>query len=257
VICVLLIKIALVSLTVGLIAVSGRVWGASIAGLLSGLPVIGGPILWFIYQDQGAIFARNTALTTVGGIAALSSFCFSYSWLCRHCHWSAAYILGCGVFWLVAVATTYFQVGVHQMALFALATLAVQLYLFPALHAQPLFAPATRAEVLFRMAFAFLLVLGITQFAQRLGHQYSGLLTVFPIAGSAIAIFSHRNHSPAHAMQSLYSMMLGLLSMLTFFYVAALFTANFALSLLCAASAALAVQVGIVLLKYVRRAVAA
>lgn len=240
---------------VGLIAISGRIWGAGAAGLLSGLPVIGGPILWFIYQDQGLVFARNTAVATVGGIAALSSFCFSYSWLCARYHWSASYILSCVTFWVVAFFTTSLDLSLNNIVLLAVLVVFLQVILLPALSAQPLFAPATKTEILFRVIFAFLLVLGITHFAEILGHKYSGLLTVFPIAGSAIAIFSHRNHSAAHAVQSLHSMMLGLLSMLTFFYIAAASTSvNFAVSILMAALAALAVQGGILLFKYARRA---
>jgi hypothetical protein len=251
----LLLKISLVSIVVGLIAISGRFWGAQVAGLLSGLPVIGGPILWFIYQEQGVEFARSTAAATIGGLAALSSFCFAYSWICRRCGWMLAYGLCCVIFLLIAFFTRFLEISLdlnlHQITWLTLAVVLIQLMLFPVLSKQSLSAPADTAEIIFRMAFAFLLVLGITKFAEILGPVYSGILTVFPIAGSAIAVFSHRNHSAAHAAQSLKSMMFGLLSMLAFFYVLAFSNASFTVSLSIAIGAALLVQALVMLIRRV------
>ncbi|MCR6652707.1 MAG: hypothetical protein NVV73_15065 [Cellvibrionaceae bacterium] len=247
----LFIKILLVSLMVGVIAISGRIWGAGVAGLLSGLPVIGGPILWFIYQAYGLDFARDTAAATVGGIAALSSFCLAYSWLCLRLQWYSSFLLACLLFLVVAFLIDALPLNLHGTAVLALAVLLFQLRLFPALSKQPLAAAAGATEILFRMGFAFFLVLFITHFAEILGPAYSGMLTVFPVAGSAIAVFSHRNHSPAHAIKSLKAMVVGLLSMLAFFYaLAALSAMSFAVSMLAGVLAVLGVQAAVLLIKY-------
>lgn len=74
----LTIKLFLVPAFIALIAVSGRLWGPAVAGLLSGFPIIAGPIVWFIYLENGFDFAQGAAIATVGGIVALSSFCFAY-----------------------------------------------------------------------------------------------------------------------------------------------------------------------------------
>ncbi|MEI8607666.1 hypothetical protein P4S70_00350 [Enterovibrio sp. Hal110] len=44
----LFLKLILAPLFILLISLSGRIWGPSTAGLLAGLPVVGGPILFFI-----------------------------------------------------------------------------------------------------------------------------------------------------------------------------------------------------------------
>ncbi|PUA29259.1 MAG: hypothetical protein B0W54_01255 [Cellvibrio sp. 79] len=113
---------------------------------------------------------------------------------------------------------------VNVAMLLALALLLIQIYLSPKSGNTRLIAPASNIEILSRMLFALLLVLGITHFSVVLGPTYSGVFAAFPIAGSTIALFSHRNYSAAHAITSLKSMKRGLISMLAFFYILAVFS---------------------------------
>ncbi|PUA29258.1 MAG: hypothetical protein B0W54_01250 [Cellvibrio sp. 79] len=83
----LLLKLFLVPAFIALVAVSGRRWGAGFAGLLSGLPIIAGPILYFIYLENGFAFAQATAAAIVSGVIALSTFCFCYAWFCTNYNW--------------------------------------------------------------------------------------------------------------------------------------------------------------------------
>jgi len=53
---VLLLKLTIVPIFIGLITLAGRKWGPTIAGLLGGLPVVGGPIIFFITLEQGVPF---------------------------------------------------------------------------------------------------------------------------------------------------------------------------------------------------------
>lgn len=245
----LLLKLFLVPIFIGLIAASGRRWGASVAGLLSGLPVIAGPIVWFIYLENGFEFAQYAASATVSGVTALSSFCFSYAWFCTRLEWKASLILSCTVYFVIAWLVGSLAMGLEKSALIACIVVLLQLYLSPNQENKPLLAPASPVEILCRMLFAFLLVFSITGFAESLGRTYSGIFSAFPIAGSTIAMFSHRNYSAAHAIRSLKSMKQGLLSMLAFFYVVATISdeLGFSVALLFAALVALLLQ-GVILL---------
>lgn len=149
------------------------------AGLLSGLPVIAGPILWFIYIENGLKFAQKASV------------------------------------------------------------------------AEPLLANASIEEILFRMVFAFFLVVLVTRYALFIGTIYSGIFAAFPIAGSTIAIFSHRNYSANHAIRALKSMKQGLLSMLAFLYIISAYSDvfGFSVTILLAAVVALFLQAILIWLK--------
>ena len=50
---VLLAKLFFVPLMIAAIALLGRRFGSRAAGLMSGFPIIGGPIVYFVYWDRG------------------------------------------------------------------------------------------------------------------------------------------------------------------------------------------------------------
>lgn len=240
----LLLKLFLVPLFVAIVAVTGRRWGAGLAGLLSGLPIIAGPILYFIYLENGLVFAQSAAAATVSGIIALSTFCFSYAWLCTRFGWKLSLLLSASVYLLTALLVGTLNMHVTTAVLLAFTVLLLQMYFSPALEDARLSAPASNYEIVCRMVFSLLLVLGITHFVNLLGATYSGIFAAFPIAGSTIALFSHRNYSAAHAIRSLKSMKQGLISMLAFFYVLALAAdeLGFSTSLVIAIGIAIAIQ---------------
>ena len=65
------LKITLVPLLIGAITLAGRRWGPSVAGWLSGLPVVAGPIMYFIAIENGAGFASNALVGMLLGVFAM------------------------------------------------------------------------------------------------------------------------------------------------------------------------------------------
>jgi len=61
-----------------------------------------------------------------------------------------------------------------------------------------------------------LLTLAVTCAAGRLGQAWSGLLAVFPVLGSVLAVFTHRGQGAAHAARLLRAMATGLYAFATF-----------------------------------------
>jgi hypothetical protein len=248
---VLLIKLFLVPIFIAVVALCGRVWGAGAAGMLSGLPIIAGPIVFFMYLENGLNFARGAAGATVAGITALSSFCFSYSWLCIRYSWQYSLFWACVIYFAVALAIGALNLSLTQAVITSASVILAQIYFSPKLDKLPFTAPASTNEILFRMCFALILVLVITWFAESLGYTYSGIFAAFPVAGSTIALFSHRNYSALHAVRSLKSMKQGLISMLAFFFVLTVSAdkVDFSVALLISACVALGLQVIILYLK--------
>lgn len=214
----LLLKLILVPIFVGLAAMAGRVWGASAAGLISGLPIIAGPIVWFIYYDQGLNFALNASASAIRGVIALSFFCFTYAWCSKKWGWKISLFISILAYCFIAFCTASINFSIHIYFLLTIATIAVHIYFAPEISAKIKLVPASANEIMARMLFALCLVWLITLNAADLGHIYSGIFATFPVAGSSIALFSHKNHSADHAITSLKSMKLGLLGMLVFFY---------------------------------------
>lgn len=228
-----------------MIALVGRYWGARLAGLLSGFPVIAGPIIYFLYLEQGADFARAAVISAIAGVVPLSSFCFIYAWSSRRLHWVAAILVSWAAYWLIAVAVVRLDLTLLPALALALVTVAGQIWISPKHRETIGLTKASNAEIAIRMFCAAALVLAVVGFAGRMGSGYSGVLAAFPVASSVIAVFSHRNHSRYHAMDSLRALKFGLFSMLAFFTMLVLLmpSLSFGLAFLSAIPVALAAQV--------------
>lgn len=223
----LILKLTLVPIIIGLIALIGRYQGAKIAGLLSGLPVIGGPIIYFLYVEQGAAFANEATVATVGGVIALSSFCFSYAWLTIRFNWFFSLLIAFCVYFALATIFIALDLNVLTYFMLALVTLLVQIYFSPKHQESVSLTAASNVEIATRMLCAAALVIFVTYFARLLGAAYSGVLTAFPIAATVIAVFSYKNHSKFHAMDAMRSLKFGLLSLLFFFFTLSILISSF------------------------------
>jgi len=214
----LILKLTLVPFIIGIITIIGRHWGAKIAGLLSGFPVIAGPITYFLYMEQGTTFTHAATTATVGAVTALSSYCFVYAWLTQRFDWRLSTLGAFGFYFLLAVILIQLNLSLSFYFLISLIVVIAQIYWSPKHQESVNLAPASNAEVAIRMLCAAILVMLVTYFAKVLGSQYSGVFAGFPIAATVIAVFSHRNNSKYHAMDALRSLKFGLISFLCFFY---------------------------------------
>jgi hypothetical protein len=244
----LLAKVFFVPLMIALIALLGRRYGARAAGLMSGFPIIGGPIVYFVYWEQGARFAQQTAQATLAGVVGLSSFSFVYAWLAPFWPWWRCLGAGWLVYATAGIALAQMHLSAHSYALIAVLILLAQIR-----WARPLRAvtpsKTSTSEVISRMVFAAVLVLAVTFLAARLGPLMTGVLTAFPIASSVIAVFSQHYYSPWHSVLALRALKQGLLSLLAFFYALVILAAycSFDVAFGWAALVAVLVQASVVL----------
>jgi uncharacterized membrane protein (GlpM family) len=213
----LILKLILSPLFVALVALTGRRWGAKLAGLLSGLPIIAGPIVYFLYFDQGVEFAKTAAAATVAGVVPLSSFCFTYAWIARKISWQIAVLASLLVYGVLGILILKLELGLKESFLLSSAVVVVKIRFSPKHLISITKTPASNIEVIIRMIAAACLVLLVTFFANTLGADYSGVLAAFPLASTLIAVFSHKYHSAYHAIDSLKALKFGLLSMPAFF----------------------------------------
>ena len=70
----LLLKLTIVPLFIALVTLAGKKWGAQLAGLLGGLPVVAGPIVVFHAMEQGQAFGVVASTSAIASVVALLAF---------------------------------------------------------------------------------------------------------------------------------------------------------------------------------------
>jgi hypothetical protein len=70
-------KLVLTPTLIAAFSLAGRRWGAGVSGSLVGLPVIYGPIAFFLALSQGTAFAAATATGTLAGVIAVATICLT------------------------------------------------------------------------------------------------------------------------------------------------------------------------------------
>lgn len=212
----LALKLILVPGFLLLVSLASQRWGPGVAGWLAGLPVVAGPVLGFIAWEQGPMFAAAAAATAAAGLLASVSFSVAYAHAAHGRSWPAA--LGLGLLaWLCAAAPLSLLPSHPLIGLgLALLTLLLAPPLFPQPRALNKAMRPRPSEMGLRMAAGALLTLGVSGAAGMMGSHWSGLLAVFPMLGSTLAVFSHRSQGGAYAATLLRAMVTGLYSLAAF-----------------------------------------
>ena len=211
----LLLKLTLVPGLIVLITLAGRRWGAHIAGWLSAFPVVAGPILFFIAMEKGVSFASMSALGMFTAIAANIFFGLCYAWLATRFSWFFAWPCALLAYAMMVGLINNFSLVLWQAILLNLATMLLVPYFYPQLdetseadanEAEPKHSPI---ELPLRMLAGAVLVFAVTHFSDMLGSRLSGMMAMFPVMASVLAVFSHRNLGKAFAIQLLRGALLG------------------------------------------------
>ena len=190
----MLVKILLTPLLILLCLLVARRWGAFVGGVIAGLPLISGPVSFFLTLEQGAVFSAAASFNTLLGVLACTATALIYPWLAA-----------LGLPWYVALPVAlcgFFGGGWGVLHLGITALWAVILSsLAPALVLACLptvVAPARRGHAMsawvrvpVQMACGAGLVFAVTEAAHWLGPGWSGVLMFFPVMVCSIVPFAH------------------------------------------------------------------
>jgi hypothetical protein len=224
-------KLTLAPVMVAVATLLGRRYGQTAAGLVAGLPIVAGPILWFYASEQGVPYAQAAAVATLLGLFSLSLFAVAYAWRA----WMGGSVLSSLVLgWVAFLLATFIierLMGTRVVLwpkglLIALASLFLAVKSLPPVAKNAVVGIRTYPawDLPLRMAATGALVWGLTHFAQMLGPKLGGLLTPFPVASTVLTVFAHQQGGSDAAR----SVLKGLLLALNAF---AVFCAALALSL--------------------------
>jgi len=209
------LKLTLVPLFIAGVTLGSRRWGPRIGGWLNAVPMVAGPVLLFLAIEQGAAFASRAALNTLAGLIGVATFSLAYAWAALRRPW-----------W-IALATGWAAFGLARVAL-------------PRLHGAFRQAPPPAWDLPLRMAAAVVLVVTVTELAERLGPRLSGTLTPIPIASAILLGFTHAQQGATGAIAFLRSFLPAMWSFVLFCFVLTIALVPF--GWLLGFAAALAVQ---------------
>jgi hypothetical protein len=217
-------------------------FGPLIGGALAGLPIILGPGFYFLAAQAPAAFVAQTAAYALLSLCATQCFLLCYiAVAARTPPWTS---LGCavGAWLLAALALRQLPAQPVAGALLFIAVTALCLrigrrFLLPR---GPAKGKAGFGLLALRGLLAGTLVAAVTTASQWLGATGAGLLLAFPIGYSVVAITLHQKLGTASLIATLYSALLGTVSLAAFCAALALaaphWTPNAALAWALAAS---------------------
>ncbi len=160
---------------------AARRWGPQVGGLLAGFPVVTGPILYFLFLEQGAPFAASASQGSLLAVIACVAFGIAYAHASRRLGWPLAIALGLSAWVAAAFALSHLPSDLPLAAGLTLLVLAAGPFLLPSAidPAQPA-QPLPRAELGARMVAGAVLVIAVTAVAAVVGTRWAGLLAMFP-----------------------------------------------------------------------------
>ncbi len=223
----LVLKLALTPVLIAGASLAGRRWGASVSGWLVGLPLTTAPVAAFLAAEHGPRFAGRTMVGSLSGAGAEVAFCIAYA-RCAARGRAVSLLAATAVFATVGAATEALPLSPRLPSpllptlagAFALLALARPLVPEPEPHARSV-APPPRWDLPARAVLATSLVVLFTAVATTVGARLTGLLTVFPLYATVLAMFAHGTAGRSGALQVLRGVVLGLYAYVTFCFTSA------------------------------------
>lgn len=242
---ILLLKLCLVPALIYAVSLIGRRWGAGVAGWISALPIVAGPILLAIALERGASFAAISAANTLLAVIACVAFCLAYAWASARAGVAGSLASSWAAFALVGALLQTVVIPPWLGYPVVLVLLALAPAAFPRVPAPVLGRASLTPDLPFRMLAGALLTLSVTLAAGDLGPRVAGLLAMFPVMGTILTGFTHRAAGRAAAVALLRGMVLGYFAFASFCVVLAYGLRTWPLgpAFACAVACALAVQV--------------
>jgi len=239
------LKLTLTPILILTASLASRRWGQAIGGWLVALPLTTGPVTFFLALEQGTGFAAGAAEGALAGAAAEACFALAYGIVAGRSA-AAALLAASASFAVAGMLLQVADLPVWAQAPLTAGSLALSLWLMPRRAAGPVVTMRPPGwDLPARMVVAtHSLVVALTAVAPFLGPRLSGLIATFPIFGTVLAFFAHRQQGAAAARQVLTGLCAGLYGFAAFFLVLSLTmeTLGIASGFLAASAATLTVH---------------
>jgi hypothetical protein len=214
-----LFKVAVPPVLVALMSLIARRWGATVGGLIMGLPWMTGPVLLFLALDKGLEFAVKAAVGVELGAICIGAYILGYGLVARVAPWFIAVLAGASAFAAAAYVTQSVQLLLWQAALAGVGSLLAAYAILPKPRRALVAAPPPGWDIPARMAVTFALVAAILYSADRLGAQLSGIVSSYPVILTVVGSFTHYQNGYESVLRVLRGISLSLIGFCLFFAV--------------------------------------
>ncbi len=215
----LLVKIAVPPVLVALMSLAARRWGATVGGLIMGLPWMTGPVLFFLALDKGTEFGVRATLGIQLAVWGMGAFLLGYGYLARVASWPVCLAAAVVGFFGTGAWTQHLDVPLWFAASGAAATLIATYLLLPKPRSAAVPGVLPWWDIPARMLATFLLVAAIMLSADRLGPQLSGIVASYPVIMTVIGAFTHHQWGADAVLRIHRGISLSLLTFVVFFLI--------------------------------------
>ncbi len=223
----IVIKLIAVPAVIWLASWAGRRWGHRISGLISGFPLIAGPIVLFLAIDAPRAFIAELSWVTMSVAPAMGVHCLVYAWLARvpMQKWipKSAHSLVCLLCaWTGCIATELLMSAMLIKgaggAVLALAELVLFAALMPRTQGSALVPHIPPFEMVVRIGAALALAAAVMLGAETFGPRVSGILLAFPITASVLPVFTLVLYGADATARLLSGFLTGLIGFVAYFF---------------------------------------
>jgi hypothetical protein len=217
-----LLKLALVCAVVLAASMAAKRFGHGVAGTLSGLPMIAGPIMGFVLLQAPLSQAHAIAVATLVAYPAMVSHMAAFAHAVRRWPWWVSLLVANAVF--LAVGGLLVWIALPLPAACVLAALApwAGLRSMPAHRRERTVLHIPPIELVLRVAAAAALAAAIMGGASVFPAALSGLLLALPITGNVLPCFTRARHGADATIELLAGFVRGMVGFGAFFMVLAL-----------------------------------
>lgn len=215
------LKLALVCGVVYVASFAARRFGHGVAGTLSGLPMIAGPIMGFVLSQSPADQAHAIALATLTAYPAMVAHMVVFARASLGRSWWVAWAAANAAFLLAGAGLLWLALPFPANAVLAAFTPWVGLHLMPSPRQAPTALHIPAVEMVLRVAAAGVLATVLILGAAPLPAAVSGLLLSLPITGNVLPCFTQARHGPDATVELLRGFLRGMAGFLALFIVLA------------------------------------
>jgi hypothetical protein len=185
------------------------------------MPLIGGPITFFLAQDHGARFAAQSATVTLAAVAGQAAYLLAFAFASRSRSWAVALACGLTAFAAVSVGVAWLAPSLIVAIVLAVGALAIAWIALPHPREPGGMPSVPGIELYLRLAAALALAFAIVTSASILGPMWSGVMLSIPVTGSIIPAFTLALHGPDVVARVVRGFVVGLTGFISFFSVVA------------------------------------
>lgn len=106
-------------------------WGEAVGGWLVALPLVSGPISFFLALEYGTHFVAKVALGAMSGSAATAVFCLVYSMIAMRCTWWLSLLGGTAVFFMTGLIIQALDLSLPGQLVLVPAIIFFSYWIFP------------------------------------------------------------------------------------------------------------------------------